>query len=117
VSCSKHNNWLVHAQVRSRNHAFISDAINAFGAPPAAGDHPHRYLSRVRCEGKFDAAAWAILRYHHLLASLADSEGRLPVTLTARSQRDPPWVRHQRKPQASPSVAVSEVLVALAGRT
>ena len=56
------------------------------------------------------------LPYHPLLASLVDSEGRLQATLIAHSQQALPLGRHQRI-RASPSVAVSEALKALAGRT
>ena len=75
---------------------------------------PKRTLA---CDALGIRSSATILPYHHLLASLADSEGRLQARLTARSQRAPPCDRHQRMTQGSSSVAVSEALKALAGRT
>ena len=69
----------------------------------------------MRCFGHTPSAT--ILPYHLLLGSLADSEGRLQARLTARSQGAPPSGRHQRMRQGSSSLAVSEALKALAGRT
>ena len=74
---------------------------------------PKRTLA---CDALGIPSSGTILPYHPLLASPADSEGRLQARLTARSQRAPPRGHHQRMTQASPSVAVSEGLEALAGR-
>ena len=59
-----------------------------------------------------------ILPYHLLLGSLADSEGRLLVSPTVRSQWHSPCRRYWKTTQASVSVvAVLEALGAIAGRT
>ena len=57
-----------------------------------------------------------ILPYHPLLVSLADIEGHLQASLTARSRRVPPCDRHQRT-ALSFSLAASEALAVLADRT
>src|SRR6516164_1433157 len=85
--------------------------------------HRHALMSAIdpKRTSAFDAlgirSLVTSLPYHPRLASLVDSEGRLQARLTARSQRALPPGRHQRMIRAPRSVAVSEALEALAGRT
>jgi len=84
-----------------------------FGLSAMSASDPKRTLA-------FHSLGWlpvTILPFHPLLASLADSEGRLQARLTAHSQETLPCGRNQRTTQVSTSLALSEASEALAGRT